>query len=244
MKFKEPTILFRTIVGSKMWGQHHSESDTDKFECYIFDSRSFLLGDRHDRCVRTEGDNEETQSCEIGHIIQELKKGNVNFLWGVMSPKFDLVTTNIDPTFFDLRRVVLNNLSKATTHSIRGFVIHNLKHWFGIIVEPVHSIEEFNKAYIIVKKKEPKLTEDDKKYWKILNTCARTLDFGIKLLEYGVLDFENPRGARTISGIISLLNKLEDAYKESALPDKPDPKPFEEFLLWARLNDLHRWRNR
>ncbi len=243
MKFKEKTILFRTIVGSHMWGQHHSKSDTDKFEVYIFDSRSFLLGNRHDGCHRHDADNVETQSCEIGHVIRELLKGNVNFLWGVMSPKIDLCVTNIDPTMWNLRKITRENISRATVHSIRGFAIHNLKHWFGRILDRLVSIDG-DITYITIKKKEPRLTEKDKKYWKILNTCARTLGFGIKLLSEGVLDFENPIGARTIGDIISLLNKLEKAYKESALPDKPDPKPFEEFLLWTRISDFARVRNR
>lgn len=243
MKFKKKTVLFRTIVGSHMWGQHHSESDTDKFECYIFDTRSFMLGNTHNRCKDIKGDNEETTSCEIGHIIEQLLKGNVNFLWGVMSPKWDLVATNIDPTFFDLRRVVGENLSKATMHSIRGFVIHNLKHWFGLIVDKAVSVEG-KICYYIKKKKEPRLTPEDKRYWKILNTCARTLGFGIILLRDEVLDFEQLQGAISTGEIILLLNELERVYKESTLREKPDPQPFESFLLHTRFNDLKRFRNR
>ena len=243
MKFKKKTILFRTIVGSHMWGQHHSQSDKDMFECHIFDTRSFMLGDRHDGCEKTKGDNWEKDSCEIGHVIKQLLKGNVNFLWGVMSPKFDLVCTNIDPTFFNLRGIVESNLSKATVHSIRGFAIHNLRHWFGIKVEKKLCMCG-NTLYVITNNKIPRLEPKDKKYWKILNTCARTLDFGIKLLRDGVLDFENPRGAKETKDVIGLLNELETAYKESELPDKPDPVPFEEFLILTRFSDLKSWRNR
>ncbi len=243
MKFKKKTILFRTIVGSHMWGQHHSQSDTDMFEVYIFDTRSFMLGDRHDGCKKTKGDNWEKDSCEIGHVITQLLKGNVNFLWGVMSPKFDLVTTNIDPTIFDLKKIVRENLSRSTTHSIRGFVIHNLKHWFGLRVEKKYSIDG-TVTYVIVKQGIPRLGPKDKKYWKILNTCARTLGFGIKLLNECWLDFENPRGAHETKDLLLLLGELEMAYKETVLPDKPDPVRFEEFLLWTRFNDLKRVRNR
>lgn len=247
MKFKEKTILFRTIVGSNMWGQEHEGSDTDKFECYIFDSRSFLIGNRHDGGHHHEVENEgikiETDTYEIGHVIRQLMKGNVNFLWGVMSRKWDLVATNIDPTFFDLQKIVAENLSKATTHSIRGFAIHNLKHWFGIILEKLTSING-HVHYIITKKKEPRLIPENRKYYKIINTCARTLGFGIRLLKEGVLDFENPVGASTIGRLIYLLNELEDEYRESKLPEKPDPQHFEQFLLYTRLNDLKRWRNR
>jgi len=247
MKFKKKTILFRNIVGSHMWGQHHSQSDIDKFECYIFDTRSFMLGERHDRCKSTkvivDGVEEETISCEIGHVIEQLMKGNINHIWGVMSPKRDLVTTNIDPTMFDLQMVVSLNLSKATTHSIRGFVIHNLKHWYGLIVDKMVSIEG-HIHYFVAKKKVPRLEPEDKKYRKILNTCARTLGFGITLLREGILDFDHPQGCRHYGDIISLLNELEEAYKESNLPDKPDPVPFERYLLWTRFSDLGRVRNR
>ena len=235
MKFKEPTILFRTIVGSHMWGQHHSQSDKDLFECYVFDSRSFLLGNRHDGGHKSKNKekNEEKDSFEIGHVIRQLLKGNVNTLWGVMSPKLDLVLANIDPNVWDLRMIVQNNLSKSTAHSIRGFAIHNLKHWFGLRVEKIYSIEG-TVGYVITEKKLPRLIPKDKKYWKILNTCARTLDFGIKLLKTGFLDFENPRGAKEPYDMLVLLAELEEAYKKSKLPDKPNKEPFEDFLLAIR----------
>lgn len=239
MKFKEPTVLFRTIIGSHMWGQEHSESDKDMFKCYIFDTRSFLVGNRHDggHQSKNEEKNEETNSYEIGHVIRQLLKGNVNFLWGVMSPKLDFVPTNIDPNIvWDLREITKENLSKSTFYSIRGFTIHNLKHWFGLILEKVVSVEG-KTLYIIKKKKLPRLVPEDKKYWKILNTCARTLDFGIKLLTDGVLDFQNPRGAVSPNDIILMLAELEVAYKESKLPDKPNPEPFEKFLIAIRRRE-------
>ena len=138
MKFKEPITLFRTVVGSHMWGQHHSKSDVDMFECYVFDSRSFLIGNRHDGGhhseIEKEGIKIEKDTYEIGHVIRQLLKGNVNYLWGVMSPKVEMAARNISPSLWDLREIVQNNLSKATMYSIKGFVIHNLKHWFGLIL--------------------------------------------------------------------------------------------------------------
>ena len=135
MKFKEPTVLFKTIVGSKMWGQHRSDSDIDLFECYVFDSRSFLLGNTHDGGHSSKKGNEDKDSFEIGHVVRQLQKGNVNFLWGVMSPKVQMANIDIEPNLWDLRKIVRENLSRATTYSIRGFVIHNLKHWFGLKIK-------------------------------------------------------------------------------------------------------------
>jgi len=233
MKFKEPIVLFKTIVGSKMWGQHRSDSDTDLFECYVFDSRSFLLGNTHDGGHSSKKGNEDKDSFEIGHVVRQLIKGNVNFLWGVMSPKV-IMYRHMDQNIFDLRKIVKDNLSKATTYSIRGFVIHNLKHWFGLKIKSIDSIEQYNRSYIIVEKKLPRLIPKDKKYWKILNTCARTLDFGIKLLRDGKLDFDHPRGAVSPRDVLLMLGELEQAYKESRLPEKSNPAPFEEFLLKIR----------
>ena len=235
MKFKEPIVLFKTIVGSHMWGQHRSDSDTDLFKCYVFDTKSFLLGNTHDgghRSVNKEKD-EETDSFEIGHVIRQLLKGNINFLWGVMSPKVQMTARDVEPSLWDLRQIVLDNLSKATMYSIKGFVIHNLKHWFGLILEKIVSIE--GKTFYIVKKKNlPKLIPEDKKYWKIVNTCARTLDFGIKLLRDRVLDFDNPKGAVSPRDVILMLGELETVYKTSKLQEKPNPAPFEEFLIKVR----------
>lgn len=246
MKFKKKTILFRTIVGSHMWGQEHEGSDKDTFECYIFDSRSFLLGNRHDggHKSKNEEKNEEKDSFEIGHVIRMLLKGNINFLWGVMSPKIDLCVTNIDPTMWGLRRITEQNLSKATMYSVKGFAIHNLKHWYGLILnkKPCELCDGVH--FYIKESKPPRLLPEDKKYWKILNTCARTLDFGIKLLKDGVLDFENPRTAMSPNDVILMLTELEQAYKKSTLPDKPNPEPFEEYLLDTRFADFARVRNR
>lgn len=237
MKFKEPTILFRTIVGSHMWNQHRSDSDTDLFECYVADTRSILLGDRYDRGKKTKGDNWEKDSFEIGHVIEMLLKGNVNFIWGVMSPKKNLVATNIDPNMWDLRRIVMDNLSKATVHSIRGFAIHNLKHWFGLRLEKVVNHITGEVYYYTKEAKPPRLLPEHLKYRKILNTCARTLDFGIKLLKDNILDFDHPKGAKEPKDILLLLGELEQAYKESELPDKPDPEPFEKFLIAMRRRE-------
>lgn len=235
MKFEEPTILFKTIIGSYMWNQQHEGSDTDYFKVYVFDSRSFLLGNRHSGGHHSEDKekNEEIVSYEIGHVIRELQKGNVNFLWGVLSPKLVFARDE----YIELVKIVFNNLSKNCIHSIRGFAMHNLWHWYGLKLDKKINIDN-ETVYYIKKTKEARLTSDKKKYWKILNTCVRTIDFGIKLLRDRKIDFIAHQSVINVQEIITLLGELEQAYKESELPEKTNNEPFEKFLLNLRLNNL------
>ena len=218
-----------------MWNQQHESSDTDYFKVYIFDSRSFLLGNRHDGGHHSEDKekNKEVVSYEIGHVIRELQKGNVNFLWGVLSSKLVFAKNE----YWELRNIILNNLSKNYVHSIRGFAMHNLWHWYGLKLDKKINIDN-ETVYYIKKTKEARLASGKKKYWKILNTCARTIDFGIKLLRNSEINFTDSRSATNTQEIISMLGELEQAYKESELPKKPNPEQFETFLLNLRLDNL------
>jgi len=234
MEFKEPVVLWKSRVGSHMWRQHHSKSDVDEFKCYIFDSKSFLLGNSHKGGHTSksiiDGIEHETTSFEIGHVIKYLLDGNLNFLWGVMSPRYKAYNS---PVFHKLRRIVRKNVAKNTIHSARGFIIHNLRHWFGLKVE-----KQENGIYIVVERTTPRLKPDEVKYRKILNTCGRTLGFAATLIGTGKFDFAHPLGVRRVDLLYPLLGDLEHFYENSPLKEKPDPKPYHDFLLKLRLENL------
>ncbi len=210
--------LFVTEVGSRMWGMEEFASDYDLFHCFQTPAYEYLSTGNfcHTRPSRRYFDDEsrdiDAQYMEIGHLINLLKKGNVNAIWAVCSP----VVRKDSLVLQDLRSVTLANLSKQSYHSIKEMV----ESQFADAVKRAN----FNKT--------PQ---------KALATSLRTLKFGIKLLFEGEVDFHvdrcyasRPRTDMILSG----LQDLNQAYINSNLPCIPDPEPFEKFLYGLRLHEI------
>jgi len=120
--------LFVSCVGSHMWGMQNEVSDIDLVMIYIVPTRSILRGERVLHTVRQEiaarkGEIYDTLGWEIGHLINQLIKGNVNAIWYVNSP---LV---IKPSIIqeELSALVQANLCKETYHSIKGMAESQIK---------------------------------------------------------------------------------------------------------------------
>jgi len=79
--------LFTAEVGSHLWKMNTPESDHDWYTCYAGSTRSLLHGipiQPTKPCVHTA--ENDYQFVEIGHCIQQLLKGNVNYLQMMTSP--------------------------------------------------------------------------------------------------------------------------------------------------------------
>jgi len=120
--------LFVSCVGSHMWGMQNEVSDIDLVMIYIVPTRSILRGERVLHTVRQEiaarkGEIYDTLGWEIGHLINQLIKGNINAIWYVNSP---LV---IKPSIVqeELSALVQANLCKETYHSIKGMAESQIK---------------------------------------------------------------------------------------------------------------------
>jgi predicted nucleotidyltransferase len=120
--------LFISCVGSHMWGMQNEESDIDLVMIYIVPTRALLRGERILPTVRQEitaqkGEIYDTLGWEVGHLINQLIKGNVNAIWYVTSP---LV---IKPSIIqeELSALVQANLCKETYHSIKGMAQSQIK---------------------------------------------------------------------------------------------------------------------
>jgi predicted nucleotidyltransferase len=120
--------LFISCVGSHMWGMQSSESDIDLVMIYIAPTRAILRGERISPTVRQQitargGEIYDTLGWEIGHLINQLIKGNVNAIWYVTSP---LV---IKPSIIqeELSSLVQANLCRETYRSIRGMAESQIK---------------------------------------------------------------------------------------------------------------------
>lgn len=211
MKFQPNIVLWETNVGSHMWKMNRPDSDIDIYRCYLVDFRSFLIGNTHMSGHQSITETVDTSSFELGHIVQQVKKSNLNHLLGVMSPEI-LITT---PIFEQLRKIVESHPCKNAFYSIQGLAKHNIKHF----------LEE----------KKQGVADDSKLFFKKLNTITRTLRFGITLLETGRFEFK-PTNNTDPQSAYDLLKDLQNAYKNSSLPEEVDSDIYEEFLLSTRLD--------
>ena len=213
MQFRDHIHLWRTVTGSQMWNMHRPNSDIDYYVGYIADSKSFLLGNTHTGGHQTQTAEYDETRFELGHIVHEVQKGNVNHLWGIISPVVTLTSTTHD----QLKTIVLANPVKSIYHSINGMAIHNIKHF----------LEE----------KKQGVADNQQLFLKKLRTIIRVLRFGIHALDTGQYEFAaSDETDPTIS--YYLLKELRIAYDNSSLPERADAEPYETFLLSQRMENL------
>ena len=96
------------------------------YEMYAGDIELILLKGRYNKyisCTVKETSPFPTFSYEIGHALQQLRKGSVNHMWGVLSPRVEVETAN----FKKVRELISNNLHKGAMNSIRGIARGNLR---------------------------------------------------------------------------------------------------------------------
>ena len=205
-------ILWETNIGSHMWKMERPESDFDIYRAYIVPTTDILKGIARQNSHQEMDGLIDRASHEIGVIINQLLKGNVNHLWGTMSPI--ILTSN--PALQTLRSIVEKNISKNIFNSINGMAYHNYQ------------------KYVISRDLDPKMME------KKCNTVVRTLNFGIAILKGEEFKFE-PVWECTLKDIQTKMEELEWAYKSSSLPDNPpDEDAFRTFLLELRLSQLNK----
>lgn len=237
--------LFITNVGSHMWGMEHDKSDVDLFRCYQAPSESFLLGNRHDgghQILKLDGKEYgytdklcDISSFEIGHVIKQLLKGNVNFLWGVMSPNI----VDDSEELQRLRKIVEENVAKNCYDSINGLTISNTKKYFfdsGFIGCNVKDWLQFGFYKNSMTYKEDE-TISDSVDLKKLNVICRTLLFGIHVLRGDGFVFEKTN-TKSLGELKELYERFLVDYDYCRLPKKPDEVPFNDYLLDLRMEDL------
>ena len=206
--------LFISCVGSHMWGMNSRESDIDLVMIYIAPTRSLLRGEKVFPAVRQQitargGEIYDTLGWEIGHLINQLVKGNVNAIWYATSPL--LVKPSIIQE--ELSALVRANLCRETYHSIKGMAESQIKSE----EMPAKKTRIAGKGY---------------------RTALRTIDFGIKLLSEGRICFAPVLRTPGAEEVMEKLQRLDEVYASSFLPDRPDEDAFREFLLRLRMVDL------
>jgi hypothetical protein len=104
------------------------ESDIDLVMIYISPTRSILRGKRVPPTVRQEiaargGEVYDTLGWEIGHLINQIIRGNVKAIWYVSSP----LITKPSHIQEELSFLVQANLCRKTYHSIKGMAESQIK---------------------------------------------------------------------------------------------------------------------
>jgi hypothetical protein len=205
--------LFINCVGSHMWGMENEESDIDLVMIYIAPTRSILRGERIRSTIRQEvvargGEVYDTLGWEIGHLINQLIKGNVNAVWYVTSP----LHVKPSPTQEELSRLVQANLCRETYQSIKGMAESQIKSETG--------------------------AGASRKPGKGYRTALRTINFGIALLSEARICFAPVLHTPKAGEVSEKMKQLEEAYESSRLPDLPDEDAFRDYLMRLRLLDL------
>lgn len=206
--------LFISCTGSHMWGMNTAESDIDLVIIYIAPTRSLLRGESilptvRQRITAHRGEIYDTLGWEIGHLINQLIRGNVNAIWYATSP----LVIRPSAVQEELSALVRANLSRATYRSIRGMAESQIR-------------------------SEGKPSNDPKIAGKGYRTAIRTIEFGIRLLSEGRICFSPATGEPGADMVWEGLRQLEEAYESSPLPDRPDEDVFRDFLIRLRLEEI------
>ena len=200
--------LFKTSVGSHMWKQNHPGSDIDLFVAFQAPSREILVGHADMRSRHDKDETHDDAVHEIGHVVDEVLKGNVNFLWGVFSP---IVVEDPHGHLAALRPLALKNMSRQCYNSIHGLAYSNYKKY----------IESGKDA-------SPKRC----------NTIARTIGMGVTLLLTGKIVFNAVRDAKPedILDLTRHLDEAKDESILPDKPQHA--QELYDWLLQLRLKDL------
>ena len=121
------THLFSTLVGSHVWGMNHAESDIDLFVCYVAPSTDFLIGKTHNKSHSSNVNGVERSSSEVGKVIIQLLKNNINYLVCVLSPRVEFTT----PEHKRLVDLTYMNLHKGSFRSINGLACGMYRRYIG-----------------------------------------------------------------------------------------------------------------
>lgn len=205
--------LFKTVVGSQAWKMDTPESDIDEFECFVLPSKDILSGkDKPHSNKFIRGDKKDISQHEIGIVIEQLIKGNFNFLIGVMSL---IIVEQNNNWLTALRNITSKNISKNCYNSIRGLAIHNYHHYI---------------------EKKSSLTE--KELQKKRDLIVRTLMFGENILSGHGIEFWGVHNTQHYE-IQYWMDGIDNAYKESKLPETPNESEFRKYLYDLRITELN-----
>ncbi|MFZ2535362.1 hypothetical protein, partial [Methanothrix sp.] len=146
--------------------------------------------------------------------IDLLIKGNVNAIWYATSPLVIMPSALQE----ELSAIVQANLCRESYHSIKGMAESQIKSETGQL--------KLSGAGLV------------KRPGKGYRTALRTINFGIKLLREARISYEPVMHDPALEELKEGMNQLDEAYRQSMLPDLPDKDQFRDFLLRQRLKEM------
>jgi predicted nucleotidyltransferase len=205
--------LFETVVGSHAWKMNKPKSDFDIFQVYQIPTRYILSGGYEDKtalCAKENGN--DVSRHEIGNVIEQLLKGNFNYIVGICSP---IINEDKYGYLKELSKITKRNLAKNIHHSTLGLASHQKRKYLDH-PEKSYSSEEIQKK---------------------INLIVRSLMFGEWILREGKINFY-PIVDQEKTEIQYWINRINEAYELSELPKVPNPTEFREFLYKIRMDEL------
>jgi len=213
----EPKDLWTTEHGSSMWGMFKSGiSDHDYSTCRVVPTKNILAGYRiPETWAQThflkDGVDCDCSYVEIGQLINQLLRGNINYLWHVTSSIVIEDNTSNYGLLRKLRQIVLNNPSKKYYYAIKGMA----------------GSQKLDET------KRPRLAGG-----KGYRTAARTALFGVDLLTKWEFNFKPCETIVNLDvselDVNKCLDALDQAFEDSPFPLEIDEKPFRDYLYKIR----------
>ena len=198
-------ILWESNIGSHIWGMNTPKSDLDLFQVYVRPTREILIGRAvKSKFLQDKEKNVDYAIHEIGEVVNQVSKGNINFVIGLTSPIINQATH----WFYELYGTFVHNKSKNIFHSIRGMAISNYKKFI-----------------------ESNLDTSEKKKKTIMRIVEFGIRF---LLDKEIDYRPPMRDVSVASCFDDAIQTLEGAYEISSLPTSPDTRIYDEFLARLR----------
>lgn len=205
-------VIMQTIAGSHAWGMNRPDSDYDLFVMYEDSTRALMTGlpyggSHFDQ--KTPGLDRQVH--EVGHVVDQLIKGNINFIQGVTSPCVQICNKPAR----ELRVLAKTHISaKGLYDSAYGMAKANYRKY---LERP--DVEAYDPT--------PKRCA----------TIVRSCRFTAQILEFGEFNYANP-GPCTVQDVEWAMKELQEAFARSTRPHVADPSPFRHWLLRLRESQL------
>ncbi len=197
--------IWESNIGSHVWGMNTPTSDLDLFQVYARPTREVLIGRSvKSKFIRDKEKDVDYAIHEIGEVVHQISKGNINFVLGLTSP----MIYQKSHWFYELYGTYMHNLSKNIFHSIRGMTKHNYKKFIA-----------------------SELDSSEKKKNTIMRVVEFGIHF---LLEHKLRYQPPIRDIKYADCFDQAITDLEKAYEICELPERPDTSVYDEFLARLR----------
>ena len=125
------TVLWNSVVGSHLWSMNMEGSDTDRFIAFAYHTEVLLKGYSPKMSFFIPTKTVDYAWHEIGVVIEQLIKCNINFIIGVVSN----LTDSTSAYHKELQEYVRDHPCKGIYHSIHGLAVHNFAKYMDTWVD-------------------------------------------------------------------------------------------------------------